>query len=48
MRMTVTEEELLAKVAELNADEDIDGIIVQLPLAQTHRPGESNRTHRSP
>lgn len=29
---TVTEEELLAKVAELNADEDIDGIIVQLPL----------------
>jgi methylenetetrahydrofolate dehydrogenase (NADP+)/methenyltetrahydrofolate cyclohydrolase len=29
---SVTEEELLAKVAELNADEDIDGIIVQLPL----------------
>ena len=29
---TVTEEELLTKVAELNADEDIDGIIVQLPL----------------
>ncbi|WP_374948171.1 bifunctional 5,10-methylenetetrahydrofolate dehydrogenase/5,10-methenyltetrahydrofolate cyclohydrolase [Mucilaginibacter sp.] len=29
---TVTEEELLAKVAELNADGDIDGIIVQLPL----------------
>ncbi len=29
---TVTEEELLAKVAELNADADIDGIIVQLPL----------------
>lgn len=29
---TVTEEELLAKVAELNADTDIDGIIVQLPL----------------
>src|SRR6201985_3777349 len=29
---TVTEEELLNKVAELNADEDIDGIIVQLPL----------------
>ena len=28
----VTEEELLIKVAELNADEDIDGIIVQLPL----------------
>ncbi|GAB2689096.1 bifunctional methylenetetrahydrofolate dehydrogenase/methenyltetrahydrofolate cyclohydrolase FolD [Mucilaginibacter koreensis] len=29
---TVTEDELLSKVAELNADEDIDGIIVQLPL----------------
>ncbi|WP_462265396.1 bifunctional 5,10-methylenetetrahydrofolate dehydrogenase/5,10-methenyltetrahydrofolate cyclohydrolase [Mucilaginibacter sp.] len=28
----VTEEALLAKVAELNADADIDGIIVQLPL----------------
>jgi len=28
----VTEEELLTKVAELNADADIDGIIVQLPL----------------
>jgi methylenetetrahydrofolate dehydrogenase (NADP+)/methenyltetrahydrofolate cyclohydrolase len=28
----VTEDELLAKVSELNADEDIDGIIVQLPL----------------
>jgi len=28
----VTEDELLAKVAELNADVDIDGIIVQLPL----------------
>lgn len=28
----VSEEELLEKVAELNADPDIDGIIVQLPL----------------
>ena len=28
----VTEEELLAKVAELNDDDDIDGFIVQLPL----------------
>jgi methylenetetrahydrofolate dehydrogenase (NADP+)/methenyltetrahydrofolate cyclohydrolase len=28
----VTEEELLTKVAQLNADTDIDGIIVQLPL----------------
>ena len=29
---TVTEAELLKKVEELNADSDIDGIIVQLPL----------------
>ena len=28
----VTEEELLNKVAELNADDDVDGFIVQLPL----------------
>lgn len=29
---TVTEEEVLAIVAELNADEEVDGILVQLPL----------------
>jgi methylenetetrahydrofolate dehydrogenase (NADP+)/methenyltetrahydrofolate cyclohydrolase len=29
---TITEAELLAKIAELNGDEDIDGILVQLPL----------------
>lgn len=29
---TVTEKELLEKVAELNADDDVDGFIVQLPL----------------
>lgn len=29
---TVTEEELLNKVQEINADADIDGLIVQLPL----------------
>lgn len=28
----VTEAELLAKIAELNADDDVDGVIVQLPL----------------
>lgn len=28
----VTETELLAKIAELNADDDVDGMIVQLPL----------------
>src|SRR5450432_3662536 len=28
----VTEEELLIKINELNYDDDIDGIIVQLPL----------------
>ena len=30
----VTEDELLAKVRELNADDDVDGFIVQLPLPQ--------------
>ncbi|KAA6343963.1 Bifunctional protein FolD protein [termite gut metagenome] len=30
----VTEEELLAKVRELNADADVDGFIVQLPLPE--------------
>ena len=29
---TITEQELLAKVEELNADADVDGILVQLPL----------------
>ncbi|MBR4844168.1 MAG: bifunctional methylenetetrahydrofolate dehydrogenase/methenyltetrahydrofolate cyclohydrolase FolD [Alistipes sp.] len=29
---TITEEELLAIIAELNADADVDGILVQLPL----------------
>ena len=28
----VTEDELLAKVRELNEDDDVDGFIVQLPL----------------
>lgn len=32
MDSTVTEKELLGKVDELNADNDIDGFIVQLPL----------------
>lgn len=34
----VTEEELLEKVAELNADDTIDGIIVQLPLPKHINP----------
>lgn len=29
---TVTEEELLAKIEEINLNEDVDGLIVQLPL----------------
>jgi methylenetetrahydrofolate dehydrogenase (NADP+)/methenyltetrahydrofolate cyclohydrolase len=32
MEPSVTEQELLAKVAELNDDPDLDGLIVQLPL----------------
>src|SRR5919201_1520019 len=31
---TVTEDELLGFVAELNADEEIDGVLVQLPLPE--------------
>ncbi len=34
----VTEEDLLLKVAQLNADDDIDGIIVQLPLPKHINP----------
>lgn len=30
--LTITEEQLLAKIAEINADQEIDGLIVQLPL----------------
>jgi methylenetetrahydrofolate dehydrogenase (NADP+)/methenyltetrahydrofolate cyclohydrolase len=29
---TITEEQLLAKIAEINANQEIDGLIVQLPL----------------
>lgn len=29
---TITEEQLLTKIAEINADQEIDGLIVQLPL----------------
>ena len=34
----VTEEELLAKVRELNEDADVDGFIVQLPLPMASTP----------
>ena len=34
MEDDVTEEELLEKVAQLNADDDVDGFIVQLPLSR--------------
>lgn len=37
---SITEQELLAKIDELNKDEDIHGILVQLPL-----PGHINETH---
>lgn len=32
MPAETTQQQLLAKIAELNADEDVDGILVQLPL----------------
>ena len=34
-----TQDELLAKLAELNADDDVDAILVQLPLPNAHRRG---------
>lgn len=34
----ITEEELLAKVQEINQDDDIDGVIVQLPLPDHINP----------
>ncbi|MCM3665441.1 bifunctional methylenetetrahydrofolate dehydrogenase/methenyltetrahydrofolate cyclohydrolase FolD [Mesobacillus subterraneus] len=37
---SITEQELLAKIDELNNDENIHGILVQLPL-----PGHINETH---
>jgi methylenetetrahydrofolate dehydrogenase (NADP+) / methenyltetrahydrofolate cyclohydrolase len=37
---SITEQELLAKIDELNNNEDIHGILVQLPL-----PGHINETH---
>lgn len=37
---SITEQDLLAKIDELNNDEDIHGILVQLPL-----PGHINETH---
>jgi methylenetetrahydrofolate dehydrogenase (NADP+)/methenyltetrahydrofolate cyclohydrolase len=32
LRSSITEEELLQKIAELNSDDDVHGILVQLPL----------------
>lgn len=34
MPATASESELLAKIAELNADKDVDGVLVQLPLPE--------------
>ena len=36
-RRTRREEELLALIAELNADDGVDGLLVQLPLPGPHR-----------
>ena len=38
----VTEEELLAKVQELNEDEDLDGFIVQIAVTRTYFGTKSN------
>ena len=36
-------DELLDLVGELNADDAVDGILVQLPLPAQHRPGRGHR-----
>ena len=41
-----SEAELLAKLAELNADDSVDGILVQLPLPQAYRHRPHHRRHR--
>lgn len=37
------EEALLERIAALNADEEVDGILVQLPLPRTSAPSGSSR-----
>lgn len=34
LKESITEDELIAKVEELNKDESVDGILVQLPVPQ--------------
>lgn len=41
---TVTEEELLSKIKELNQDPEVDGLIVQLPLPQHIDPEKVTET----
>ncbi|MDB5020062.1 MAG: bifunctional 5,10-methylene-tetrahydrofolate dehydrogenase/5,10-methylene-tetrahydrofolate [Pedobacter sp.] len=41
---SVTEEELLAKIKEINADADVDGLIVQLPLPKHIDPEKVTET----
>ena len=42
-----TEEALLAEIARLNADPDVDGFIVQLAVAEAHLGAEGDRGDRS-
>ena len=43
---SVSEAELLGIIADLNADEGVDGILVQLPLPKLYRRGQGDRRDR--
>ena len=42
---TLTEAELLTRIAALNADPAIHGILVQMPLPEAHQPAQGDRGH---
>ena len=42
------QDELLDLVAELDADDEVDGILVQLPLPDAARPGRGDRARSTP
>ena len=44
---STTQAELSALIERLNADDTIDGILVQVPLPDAHRPGARHRDDRS-
>ena len=43
----ISEAELLARIAALNADDAVDAMLVQLPLPAAHRRGEGDPRRRA-